>query len=298
MSSERVRDLLLKQWPLIVVCILAGALGVAVAGRAITRSAPRYQATATVQAIIYGSVTDVPGFIATQAFFANSDRVVSRIAAHYPQLTAAQLQGEVSASPVSGTRLLQIRVTDSDPTRAANIANDVAGALVAVQQEDAQQAADTNALALIQKDIADTKATIDAVTAQLSKAQASGASDGSIQALSNQLDSLRALRSSQELTLQSAELSSRSGTASLAVADQAQVSSAAVSGITTSPVLHAAAGALLGLALALVIIALRELFLMGGRRQRPGAQRATERTEAPIMEGKRVANTSTSETRS
>src|SRR5690348_3980278 len=47
-SSERVRDLLLKQWPLIVVCILAGALGGAIAGRAITRSTPRYQATATV----------------------------------------------------------------------------------------------------------------------------------------------------------------------------------------------------------------------------------------------------------
>ena len=189
-------------------------------------------------------------------------------------------------------------MTDSDLTRAASIANDVAAALVAVQQEDAQQAADTNALALIQKDIADTKATIDAVTAQLSKAQASGASDGSIQALSNELDSLRALRSSQELTLQSAELGARSGTASLAVADQAQVSSVPVSGITTSPVLHAAAGALLGLGLALVIIALRELLLMGGGRRRPGAQPATERTEAPIMEGKRAANTPTSEMRS
>ena len=60
MSSERVRDILLKQWPLIVVCILAGALGVAVAGRAITRSTPRYQATATIQTIIYGSVTECP----------------------------------------------------------------------------------------------------------------------------------------------------------------------------------------------------------------------------------------------
>lgn len=297
MSSERVRDLLLKQWPLIVVCILAGALGVAVAGRAITRSAPRYQATATIQTIIYGSVTDVPGFIATQAFFANSDRVVSRIAAHYPQLTEAQIQGEVSASPVSGTRLLLVHVTDSDSTRAASIANDVTAALVAVQQEDAQQAGATDALALIQKDIADTKANIDAVTAQLSKAQASGASDGSIQALSNQLDALRSLRSSQELTLQSAELSSRSGTASLAVADQAQVSSVPVSGVATSPVIHAAAGALLGLALALVIIALRELFLTGGGRRRLGAQRATERAEAPVMEEKRVANTSTGESR-
>lgn len=297
MSSERVRDLLLKQWPLIVVCILAGALGVAVAGRAITRSAPRYQATATIQTIIYGSVTDVPGFIATQAFFANSDRVVSRIAAHYPQLTEAQIQGEVSASPVSGTRLLLVHVTDSDSTRAASIANDVTAALVAVQQEDAQQAGATDALALIQKDIADTKANIDAVTAQLSKAQASGASDGSIQALSNQLDALRSLRSSQELTLQSAELSSRSGTASLAVADQAQVSSVPVSGVATSPVIHAAAGALLGLALALVIIALRELLLVGGGRRRLGAQRATERAEAPVMEEKRVANTSTGESR-
>lgn len=298
MSSERARDLLLKQWLLIVVCVLAGALGAAVAGRAIARATPRYEATATVQAIIYGSVTDIPGFVATQAFFANSDRVVSHIAAHYPQLTEAQIQGEISASPVSGTRLLQIRVTDSDPTRAASIANDVAGALVAVQQEDAQQSADTNALALMQKDLADTKTTIDAVTAQLSKAQASGASDSIIQALSNQLNSLRALRSSQELTLQSAELAARSGTVLLAVADQAQVSSAAVSGITSSPVLHAAIGALLGLVLALVIIALRELFLAGGGRRRPSAQLTTERAEAPSMDGKRVASTSTSETRS
>jgi tyrosine-protein kinase len=297
-SSERARDLLLKQWLLIVVCVLAGALGAAVAGRAITRATPRYEATATVQAIIYGSVTDIPGFVATQAFFANSDRVVSRIAAHYPQLTEAQIQGEISASPVSGTRLLEIRVTDSDPTRAASIANDVAGALVAVQQEDAQQAADTNALALMQKDLADTKATIDAVTAQLSKAQTSGASDSAIQALSNQLDSLRALRSSQELTLQSAELAARSGTMLLAVADQARVGSAAASGITSSPVLHAAIGALLGLALALVIIAFRELFLAGGARRRPGARLATERAEAPLLDGKRVVSTSTSETRS
>jgi capsular polysaccharide biosynthesis protein len=296
-SSERVRDLLVKQWPLIVVCILAGALGVALAGRAVTRSTPHYEATATVQTIIYGSVTDVPGFIATQAFFANSDRVVSRIASHYPQLTEAQLQGEVSASPVSGTRLLQIRVTDTDPTRAASIANDVATALVAVQQEDAQQSAATNALALIQKDITDTKADIDAVTAQLSKAEANGVSGANIQALNDQLDSLRALRSSQELTLQSAELSSRSGTASLVLADQARVSSAPASSIATSPIVHAAVGALLGLALALAIIALRELLLVGSGRRRPDAQPAPEQAEAPIMEGKRVVSAPTGESR-
>jgi len=295
-SSERVRDLLLKQWPLIVVCILAGALGAAIAGRAVTRSTPHYEATATVQAIIYGSITDVPGYLATQAFFANSDRVVSRIAAHYPQLTEAQIQGEVSASPVSGTRLLQIRVTDADPARAASIANDVATALVAVQQEDAQQATATDALALIQKDIADTKASIDAVSAQLSKAQANGASGASIQALSDQLASLQTLRSQQESTLQSAELSSRVGTATLTLAERAQESSAPVSGITTSPALHATVGALLGLVLALVIIALRDLLMAGGGR-RSGAQPVTIQTESPIMERKRVASTSTGDSR-
>ncbi len=298
MSSERVRDLLVKQWPLILICILAGALGVAVAGRVVTRATPHYQATATVQAIVYGSVTDVPGFIATQAFFANSDRVVSRIAAHYPQLTEAQIEGEISASPVSGTRLLEIRVTDTDPARAASIANDVAAALVAAQQDDAQQAGATDALALIQKDIADTKANIDAVTAQLSNAQANGASSSTIQALSDQLASLRSLQSSQELTLQSAELSARAGTVALAPANQAQVTSAPVSDITTSPALHAAVGALLGLALALVIIALRELLvMMGGGKRWSGAQRATVQTESPIMEGKRAVSSSTSESR-
>jgi len=295
-SSERVRDLLLKQWPLIVVCILAGALGAAIAGRAVTRSTPHYEATATVQAIIYGSITDVPGYLATQAFFANSDRVVSRIAAHYPQLTEAQIQGEVSASPVSGTRLLQIRVTDADPARAASIANDVATALVAVQQEDAQQATATDALALIQKDIADTKASIDAVSAQLSKAQANGASGTSIQALNDQLTSLQTLRAQQESTLQSAELSSRVGTATLTLAERAQESSAPVSGITTNPALHATVGALLGLVLALVIIALRDLLMTGGGRQ-SGAQPATVQTESPIMERKRVASTSTGDSR-
>lgn len=300
MSSERVRDLLVKQWLLIAVCILAGALGTAVAGKAIARSAPRYQATAVVQAIIYGSVTDIPGFMTTQAFFVDSDNVIARVAPHYPTLTEAQIRAEVSASAVSGTRLLEIRVTDADPARAAGIANDVASALIAVQQEDAQQAGATDALALIQKDIADTKANIDAVTAQLSKAQANGASGASIQALNDQLASLQALRSQQELTLQSAELSSRSGTATLALAERAQVSSAPVSSITTSSALHAAAGALLGLMLALVIIALRELFWSrdgtDGRR-RPGARRATAGVDAPVLEDKRVISAPAGESR-
>jgi tyrosine-protein kinase len=300
-SSMRVRDLLLKQWPLIAVCILAGALGTAIAGKAIARSAPRYQATAVVEAVIYGSVTDIPGFMTTEAFFADSDSVISRVAPHYPTLTETQIRTEVSASVVSGARLLEIRVTDADPARAASLANDVASALVAMQQEDAQQAGATDALALIQKDIADTKANIDAVSAQLSKAQANGASGTSIQALNDQLASLQSLRSQQELTLQSMELSSRSGTAMLALAERAQVSSAPASSVTTSLAFHVAVGALLGLVLALVIIALRELLWSGdgtNGRRRLGARRATAGMDAPILEDKRVISASAGEPRS
>ncbi len=136
MATEQYRNGLLKHWRLILLCSLLVGAGVALGS---FWSPSTYQSTATVQLVIPSPTPALQSaatqMLQTEVKLATSDSILAQVAAKYPGLTTAQLKGEVAASVVSSTQLFQVTVTDRDATRAANLANDVAAALVAQQAQ-------------------------------------------------------------------------------------------------------------------------------------------------------------------
>jgi capsular polysaccharide biosynthesis protein len=95
-------------------------------------SAPReYTASATLTATPVTSLLESTGNIenlqATLAEVAKSDSVLQEVSARLNgQRSLATLRDEVSGAHVTGTSLIRLTVTDSDPQTASNIANTVA----------------------------------------------------------------------------------------------------------------------------------------------------------------------------
>jgi len=100
-------------------------------------SAPReYTASATFTATPVTSLLESTGNIAnlqeTLAQLAKSSSVLSDVSARLNgQRSVARLREEVSGTQVTGTSLIRVSVTDSDPKTASNIANTVATVLPA-----------------------------------------------------------------------------------------------------------------------------------------------------------------------
>jgi len=102
---------------------------------------PIYQSTALVQVAVSSgsSITDYTNLLAsdqlvqTEAILATSDQVLREVASHYPGLTVEQLSKEVTSTPKLNTQLFEVDVLDSNPTRAAALANDIAKTLVKQQ---------------------------------------------------------------------------------------------------------------------------------------------------------------------
>src|SRR5439155_17408330 len=130
--------ILVKQWRLIVICFLAVGVGASIASRLMT---PLYQSTALVQVAVSSgsSITDYTNLLAseqlvqTEAILATSDPVLREVASHYPGLTVEQLSKNATSAPKLNTQLFEVDVLDSNPTRAAALANDIAQTLVKQQ---------------------------------------------------------------------------------------------------------------------------------------------------------------------
>src|SRR6266849_402562 len=138
MTLEQYWTILVKQWRLIIICFLAVGAGAAIASRLMT---PLYQSTALVQGVVKSgsSISDYTSLLAsdqlvqTEAILATSDQVLREVASHYPGLTVEQLSKEVTSTPKLNTQLFEVDVLDSNPTRAAALANDIAKTLVKQQ---------------------------------------------------------------------------------------------------------------------------------------------------------------------
>src|SRR5207248_8713071 len=144
MTLEQYWDALIKRWKLIILCLVIVGLGAYVASKLMT---PEYQSMALVEISIRSDTNqaDINSLMAsqqlvqTEAELAISDPILREIASHYPALTATQLAQNVTTVPRSSTQLFEIDVLDSSPTRAAALANDIAGTLIKQQAQGTQQ---------------------------------------------------------------------------------------------------------------------------------------------------------------
>jgi non-specific protein-tyrosine kinase len=134
-----------RWWIVALMMVVAGTAAYASA----SRETPMYSASATMLVS--------PGQAYSGAIDYNSLLVTERLAETYPQLiTNADMYqrvadalgmevipGVISASAIEGSQLVLVTVTDTDPERAALVANTVVSEFQAYTEERAQQRADT-----------------------------------------------------------------------------------------------------------------------------------------------------------
>lgn len=155
MSALRYRNLTRRLWWLLLLCIVPGLAGGLLGGLLFF---PVYQATAQLQVDIRSTSPTASVALAndrvirTLALDATSSSVLKVVAAKHA-MSVSHLASEVTSVPLANTSALTITVQDSNPSRAAVLANDVSDEVVIVwravlnQQNAASQEAIRNAIA-------------------------------------------------------------------------------------------------------------------------------------------------------
>ena len=196
MTFTQYWTILIKRWWLIVICIVVVGLGVFIGSKLMI---PLYQSSTLVEVTLrsstnqsadYNSVLASDQFVQTASQLAVSDPVLREVASHYPNLTADQLLKEVTSTPKINTQLFEIDVLDSSPTRAADLANDIASTLIKQQLQVIQQD-NSQSQQQVQQDLSATRQQIDAITAKISAAQAQGGNQQKVAVLQAQLNGLQ-----------------------------------------------------------------------------------------------------------
>jgi succinoglycan biosynthesis transport protein ExoP len=139
MITEYVRLLWRWAWLLILLAVLAGGSAYYLS----RRQTPIYQSTALAMINVATSSTDVTTslYLAQQLGASYSEIMTTRsvLDSVAQQLGGKILPGSVQVTPISGTQLISVTVTDIDPARAASIANTIV--TVFSEQNQAGQAA-------------------------------------------------------------------------------------------------------------------------------------------------------------
>ncbi len=258
MLAEHYRNSILKHWLLILMCSVLTGVAVGLGSYLI---APTYQSTATVQLVTFSTspaaITAANQLLQTEANLATSASIVGQVARHYPGLTTAQLQAETSAPVVASTQLIQITVTDHSATRAAQLANALAAALVAQQKQTTQQF-DTQSQQPLLANLAATQKQIDTDQATITTLQTNPAANAQqIQQLQGDVTNLQQ-RYDQELQALTALQNNEATTASyLQIVGVAQPSSKPVHSTSWHAAI-AAAGLGLGVLLGILLVLLRD----------------------------------------
>jgi Mrp family chromosome partitioning ATPase len=281
MTLEQYWVILRKQWRLVIFCFLV--VGVAsFIGSKLMR--PVYQSSALVQIEVtsnsntpadYTALLASDQLVQTEAALATSDSVLSAVAAHYPGLTTAQLAGEVSTNPKTNTQLFEIDVVDPDPTRAAQLANDIAATLIK-QQSQAIAQNNIQSQQQLQQEINQTQQQINAINAKLAAAQAPGGDQSQINGLKQQLSSLQQHYDQWEAALAQLELAQAQNGDFLRVAQQAQPASKPA---RPNVMLDTAGGFVVGLLLGLLLALLYGRFDTRVR----NADEVTQLLEWPVL---------------
>ncbi|MDQ2902919.1 MAG: P-loop NTPase [Ktedonobacteraceae bacterium] len=173
MTLEQFWIILVKRWPLIIICFLVVGAGTYAGSRLVT---PLYQSTTLVLVALQGQnqaddITVSAQMAQTESQLVVSSQVLQVVASHYKGLSADQLTREVTASARLNTQLFEVDVQDPDPARAAALANDVATTLISQQLALSQQNYG-QAIQQVQDDLKNTQQQIGSVTTQLGQLQA------------------------------------------------------------------------------------------------------------------------------
>ena len=259
MSFEQFWVILVKQWRLIIISFLVVGLGAYIGSKLMT---PIYQSSALVQVTIrsnnnqadYNSLLASDQLVQTEAALAISDPVLREVVSHYRGLTVQQLASQVTSTVKPNTQLLEIDVVDPSPTRAAALANDIAGTLIQQQSQVIQQ---NNVLAQqqIQKNIDTTNQQIDATTAKISALQAKGGNQGQVAVLQAQLSGFQQHYIQLQTALAQLALAQAESGNPL---QMAQYAKPATSPVRPSTLLNTGGGLLAGLLLGILLAILYE----------------------------------------
>jgi Mrp family chromosome partitioning ATPase len=260
MTFEQYWTIVLKQWKIIVICFVVVGAGAFIGSKLMK---PLYQSTALVQVIIRSSNNNQSDYtnlmasdqlVQTEATLATSDPVLREVASHYPGLTAIALAKEVSSTVKTNTQLFQIEVVDPSPTRAKDLANDIANTLIN-QQQKMTQVSNNLAQQQIQQNIDGTSQQINTTTTSISGLQAKGGNQGQIALLQAKLSGLQQRYTQWQNALAQLELTQAQNGSPLQVAQLAQPAS---SPAQPRILLNTAGGFLVGLLLGILLAMLFE----------------------------------------
>jgi Mrp family chromosome partitioning ATPase len=259
MTFEQFWTVLLKQWKLILVCFITVGLGAYIGSKLIT---PLYQSSALVQVAIqssnnqadYNSLLASDQLVQTEASLAISNSVLSVVVTRYPGLTVQKLSSEVTSTTKLNTQLFEIDVVDPSPTRAANLANDIARTLIDQQLQIIQQD-NLQSQQKVQQDLDRTRQQIDEITSQISALQAKGGKQAQIAVSQAQLSGLQQHYSQWQTLLAQLELTQAQNNDLLRIAQPAQPDAKPVQ---PRILLNAAGGLVAGLLLGILLAILFE----------------------------------------
>lgn len=126
--------------------------------------------------------------IATYKVLLTEPLVLQKAADQVGGISEGQLQSHVQVTDQAGTQLINLQVDDTDPVRAARLANAIAGAFEQVQQQ-AATANYVSAQQVFSQQISQTSAQITSLTDQINALQAKDPFNQQIPALQQQLNS-------------------------------------------------------------------------------------------------------------
>ncbi len=259
MTLRHTYTILVKRWLLVVICCFVLGLGTYVGS---ILSTPLYKSTALIQITIrsQSNQADINSLLAsdqlvqTEAQLAVSDPVLREVASHYPGLTIEQLAKQVTATPRLNTQLFEINVVDASPTRAADIANDVATTLINSQQQIMQQN-NSQSQQQIRQDLDATQAQIDSLTTQITALRAQKGTDAQIADLVAQQNGLQQHNAQLQSTLTQLELTEAENSNFLEVAQSAQPG---IRPVQPDIILNTSVGLVTGLFLGILLAILLE----------------------------------------
>lgn len=140
MPSLYYRDLLRQHWLIVGICTVLCGIGALLGSQFVPAS---YQSSVTVQINIpeinAAAFYDSDRLVQTRMQLATSQPVLLLVQQADQQVNVSRLSHQITTAQVLNSLLFQITIRDSDPTRAATIANDIADALITYQTGIDQQ---------------------------------------------------------------------------------------------------------------------------------------------------------------
>jgi capsular polysaccharide biosynthesis protein/Mrp family chromosome partitioning ATPase len=230
MTIDQYWTILIKRWPILLICLLVVGLGTLIGSKLMK---PVYQSSTIIEVVVssitsnqsvYTDLQASDQLVQTEADLAIGNSVLDEIAPHYPGLTAAQLAGEVSATAKLSTQLFEIDVVDESPVRAEELANAIAAALIKQQQQITQQE-NAQGQQQIEQNLRQTSQQIADTTTHISSLQAGRGNQSQIALLQTQLNGLEQRSNQWQTALAQLELTQAQDGNILQVVQPAQLAS-------------------------------------------------------------------------